>query len=293
MQEPEKRTKSDFGQEDRGIRINKYLSEAGICSRREADREIEAGNVWIGGRRAVPGDRVLPGEQVLFRGQPVEPEEEEILLAFHKPRGIVCTAEKREKDNIIDYIGFPKRIYPVGRLDKDSEGLLLLTNQGELVNRLLRAGNYHEKEYVVTVDREVTREFLDGICSGVYLAGLDVTTRRCSARKLSAHKFSIVLTQGYNRQIRRMCEAFGYRVKRLVRVRILNIELGNLPAGTYRELTQEETEELFRLMADSYSDPKESKRKNVHGSGNTKKPQPGSGRRNEKAEGMHGRKKTV
>ena len=160
-----------------GIRINKYLSEAGVCSRRAADREIEKGNVWIDGRRAVTGDRIMPGMKVTFCGKEVSLEDEEILIAFHKPVGIVCTAEKREKNNIIDYIGYPKRIYPVGRLDKDSEGLILLTNQGELVNKMMRAGNYHEKEYVVTVNKDITGDFLNQMRNGLYLEELDVHTR--------------------------------------------------------------------------------------------------------------------
>ena len=166
-----------------GIRINKYLSEAGVCSRRAADREIEKGNVWIDGRKAVTGDRILPGMKVTFCGKEVSPEDEEILIAFHKPVGIVCTAEKREKNNIIDYIGYPKRIYPVGRLDKDSEGLILLTNQGELVNKMMRAGNYHEKEYVVTVNKDITGDFLNQMRNGLYLEELDVHTRPCKVKK--------------------------------------------------------------------------------------------------------------
>lgn len=238
-----------------GIRINKYLSGAGVCSRREADREIAAGNVWIDGRVAVAGDRVKAGTSVFFHGKPVAAEEEEILLAFHKPRGIVCTAQKREKNNIIDYINYPKRIYPIGRLDKDSEGLILLTNQGDLVNRIMRAGNYHEKEYIVTTDRAFDDAFLKGMRGGVYLKELDVITRECRVKRTGRRTFSIVLTQGYNRQIRRMCEVFGYRVVRLVRVRIMNVYLNDLPSGTYRDLTDREKRELFRRIEDSYSDP--------------------------------------
>ena len=243
-----------------GIRINKYLSEAGVCSRRAADREIENGNVWIDGRQAVTGDRILPGMKVTFCGKEVQPEEEEILIAFHKPVGIVCTAEKREKNNIIDYIGYPKRIYPVGRLDKDSEGLILLTNQGELVNKMMRAGNYHEKEYIVTVNKDITGEFLDQMRNGLYLEELDVHTRPCKVKKLNVRTFQIILTQGYNRQIRRMCEACGYRVRKLVRTRIMNILLGDLEVGTYRDLTREERQELAKLTAHSYSAPKSGKK---------------------------------
>jgi len=238
-----------------GIRINKYLSGAGVCSRREADREIAAGNVRIDGRVAVAGDRVNAGTSVFFHGKPVAAEEEEILLAFHKPRGIVCTAQKREKNNIIDYINYPKRIYPIGRLDKDSEGLILLTNQGDLVNRIMRAGNYHEKEYIVTTDRAFDDAFLEGMSGGVYLKELDVITRECRVKRTGKRTFSIVLTQGYNRQIRRMCEVFGYRVVRLVRVRIMNVYLNDLPSGAYRDLTDREKRELFRRIEDSYSDP--------------------------------------
>ena len=239
-----------------GTRINKFLSEAGVCSRREADREVEAGNVTIEGRMAVPGDRVAPGMTVLFRGEPVTVEPEEILIAFHKPAGIVCTAQKRERNNIIDYIDYPKRIYPVGRLDKDSEGLILLTNQGDLVNRIMRAGNYHEKEYEVTVDRNLTEVFLNRMRGGVYLPDLNVTTRACTVRKTGKRTFSVILTQGYNRQIRRMCEAFGYRVVRLVRVRIMNICLNDLGKGSYRDLTAKEKKELYRRIEHSYSAPR-------------------------------------
>ena len=241
--------------DEQGVRINKYLSEAGVCSRREADRQIEAGAVTVGGVCARPGTRVLPGQTVCFQGRSVSQEEERILLAFHKPAGIVCTAEKREKNNVIDYIHYPKRIYPVGRLDKDSEGLLLLTNQGDLVNKIMRAGNMHEKEYLVTVNKPLTESFLRGMAGGVPLVELNATTRRCFVERIGKREFRIILTQGLNRQIRRMCEYFGYRVEKLVRVRIMNIELGSLKSGTYRNVTEEEYHELLRLTADSSSDP--------------------------------------
>ena len=231
-------------EQQEGIRINKYLSEAGICSRRAADREIENGNVWIDGRQAVNGDRVLPGMKVIFCGKEVHPETEEIMIAFHKPVGIVCTAEKREKQNIIDFINYPKRIYPVGRLDKDSEGLILLTNQGDLVNKMMRAGNYHEKEYVVTVDKPVTDDFIKKMSTGVRI--LDQVTRPCKVTKVKKHVFNIVLTQGLNRQIRRMCGELGYNVQKLKRIRIMNIELGNLPVGQYRKVPDSELKELMR-----------------------------------------------
>ena len=235
--------------DEQGVRINKYLSEAGVCSRREADRQIEAGAVTVDGGCA------RPGQTVCFQGRSVSQEEERILLAFHKPAGIVCTAEKREKNNVIDYIHYPKRIYPVGRLDKDSEGLLLLTNQGDLVNKIMRAGNMHEKEYLVTVNKPLTESFLRGMAGGVPLVELNATTRRCFVERIGKREFRIILTQGLNRQIRRMCEYFGYRVEKLVRVRIMNIELGSLKSGTYRNVTEEEYHELLRLTADSSSDP--------------------------------------
>ena len=226
--------------EENGIRINKFLSEAGVCSRREADRQVELGNITIDGKVAETGARVLPGQSVLFQGKKVLKEEEMILIAFHKPVGIVCTAEKREKNNVIDYINYPKRIYPVGRLDKDSEGLLLLTNNGDIVNKMMRSGNMHEKEYIVTVNRPVTESFIHGLANGVPLAELN-----------TKKQFKIILTQGLNRQIRRMCEYFGYRVEKLVRTRIMNIELGDLPVGTYRDVTPEEYRQLLSLIKDS------------------------------------------
>ena len=238
-----------------GIRINKFLSEAGVCSRREADRQVENGNVTIDGKIAVMGERIFDGQKVCFMGKEVTLEEEKILLAVHKPAGIVCTAEKREKNNIVDFIHYPKRIYPVGRLDKDSTGLILMTNQGELVNKIMRAGNMHEKEYIVTVNKPVTDAFLRGMSGGVPLVELGVTTRKCKVERLGKRKFKIILTQGYNRQIRRMCEYFGYRVEELQRVRIMNIHLGDLAPGTYRKLTTKEYTELMHMLAHSKSVP--------------------------------------
>ena len=228
------------------VRINKYLSEAGVCSRREADRQVEAGNVTIDGVVASMGAKVLPDQTVLFCGKPVKKEEEMILLAFHKPTGIVCTAEKREKNNVVDYINYPKRIYPIGRLDKDSEGLILLTNDGDLINAMMRGANRHEKEYIVKIDREITPDFLEKMAKGIYLKDLDITTRECEMEQIGKFTFRIVLTQGVNRQIRRMCEACGYRVKALKRIRIMNILLGNLKPGKWREVTGEELEQLQR-----------------------------------------------
>lgn len=237
------------------VRINKFLSEAGVCSRREADRQIEEGNVTIDGKIAQMGDRVSEGQQVCFQGVPVKKEEEMILIALNKPAGIVCTAEKREKNNVIDYLNYPKRIYPVGRLDKDSEGLLLLTNNGDIVNKMMRSGNMHEKEYIVTVNRPVTDSFLHGMANGVPLVELNTTTRKCRVERTGKKQFRIVLTQGLNRQIRRMCEYFGYRVQKLVRVRIMNIELGNLEPGKYRDVTSQEYKRLLELIASSSNAP--------------------------------------
>lgn len=240
---------------ENGIRINKFLSEAGACSRREADRQISLGNVTIDGKIAQMGDRVLEGQEVCFQGVRLSKEEEEILIAFHKPVGIVCTAEKREKNNVIDYIHYPKRIYPIGRLDKDSSGLLLLTNNGDLVNKMMRAGNRHEKEYLVTVNKTISDDFIRGLSNGVPLVELNATTKKCKVEKISNRKFRIILTQGLNRQIRRMCEYFGYRVETLERIRIMNIELKDLEVGTYRNLTEEERKQLNRQLQNSTNKP--------------------------------------
>ena len=229
-----------------GERINKYLSEAGVCSRREADRQLEQGNVWVNGFPAGVGDRVMPGDEVVFCGQPVKKEERRVLLLVNKPAGIVCTAQKREKNNIVDFLAYPIRVYPVGRLDKDSEGLLLMTNEGSLVNQILRARNFHEKEYLVTVNRPVTDAFLRGMAGGVPI--LDTMTRKCEVERTGKRSFRIVLTQGLNRQIRRMCEYFDYRVVSLKRVRIMNLQLGDLKTGSYREATEEEMRQLQALL---------------------------------------------
>lgn len=238
-----------------GVRINKFLSEAGVCSRREADRLVDAKKVKIDDHIAMTGELVYPQQAVYVDGKQVKKEEENILIAFHKPVGIVCTAEKREKNNVIDFLNLPKRVFPIGRLDKDSEGLLLLTNDGEIVNKIMRSANKHEKEYIVTVDHPVTDEFVKGMSAGVFLKELNTTTRPCVVKKTGAYEFRIILTQGLNRQIRRMCESFGYRVKKLVRVRIMNIELENLKAGTYRNVSAEERKKLNQLIAHSKSAP--------------------------------------
>ncbi len=233
-------------------RLNKYLSDAGVCSRRAADAAIEAGDVMVNGQVAVMGMKVTAEDQVLYKGQPVSNVgKKQVLIAYNKPKGIVCTAEKREKNNIVDHLNYPERIYPIGRLDKDSTGLILLTNQGDLVNKIMRAVNAHEKEYIVTVDKEITADFIKDMSSGVYLEELEVTTRKCQIEKLGPNKFRIILTQGLNRQIRRMCQALGYRVRTLKRVRIMNIQLGNLKEDTYRDVTPEELKTLNNMLKGS------------------------------------------
>lgn len=226
-----------------GIRINKFISQSGYCSRRQADRLLDEKRITIDGKIAEQGQKVMSGQVVCVDGKQLTKEEEQILIAFHKPKGIVCTTG-HYKDNIIDYIGYPKRIYPIGRLDKDSTGLILLTNRGEIVNSLLKASNYHEKEYEVTVNHDLTAEFLRNMRNGVPI--LDTVTRKCEVKATGRRSFRIVLTQGLNRQIRRMCEALGYRVVALKRVRIMNIKLQDLAEGTYRELTEEEHRKLMQ-----------------------------------------------
>lgn len=235
------------------VRLNKYLSDAGICSRREADKLIEAGKVTIDGNVAVTGTKVSKGQVVAVNGKPIHKEEKLVLIAFNKPRGIVCTTDRREKDNIIDYIQYPSRIYPIGRLDKDSEGLILLTNHGDIVNKILRAGNNHEKEYIVTVNKPITQKFLNGMQEGVPI--LDTVTKECKIEALDKFTFRIILTQGLNRQIRRMCEYFGYRVMTLQRIRVMNVKLGRLKSGGYRNVTERELEELKKLIKNSSSQP--------------------------------------
>lgn len=232
---------------EESIRLNKYIAEAGICSRREADRLIEGGRVTVGGKPAEQGMRVKAGQSVEIDGKPVGKQEEKVYLAFHKPRGVVCTSEKREKNNIMEYLHYPVRITYCGRLDKDSEGLVIMTNDGDIVHKMMRGANQHEKEYIVLLDKTITQEFLEGMQAGVYLEELDATTRSCRVERLSDTSCRIILTQGLNRQIRRMCEYFGYRVMKLVRVRVMNIELGQLKAGRYRKLTTQELQTLKEL----------------------------------------------
>lgn len=234
-----------------GIRINRFLSEAGICSRREADRALEAGDVRIGEKVALIGERVRQEDVVYFKGRRVQREQKRVLIAFNKPLGVVCTTSEKEPDNIVDYINYPKRIYPVGRLDKDSTGLILLTNDGDIVNRIMRARNFHEKEYVVSINREVTEDFVMQMSNGVSI--LNTVTRPCKVWKSGINEFHIILTQGMNRQIRRMCRALGYKVKTLKRIRIMNIELGDLKEGTYRNVTKKEWKQLEKMLQSSTS----------------------------------------
>lgn len=236
--------------ETESVRLNKYLSDAGFCSRREADRLIEEGKVFINGIAAKLGQKVEPDQEVTVNGHPIVPSGELILIALHKPVGVECTTDRKNPDNIIDYMQFPERIYPIGRLDKNSRGLILLTNTGDIVNQILKASNYHEKEYVVTVNREIDDAFLKQIRTGVRILLEDgkkeAFTRKCKVHRISKNSFSIILTQGMNRQIRRMCEALGYQVTDLKRIRIMNIRLGRLPEGKYRQLSEEEIKELVK-----------------------------------------------
>lgn len=231
---------------EEAIRINKYLSEAGYCSRRQADRLVEEGRVTIDGLVAQMGDKVTDDQKVMVGKQRVLREEPFIMIALNKPKGIVCTTAEVEKDNVVRFLNFKQRIYPVGRLDKDSEGLLLLTNQGELANELMKARNYHEKEYVVRVNKPLTKDFIKAMRDGVPI--LDTVTRPCKVRYVDKYTFEIILTQGLNRQIRRMCEYFGYRVVALKRIRIVNIELGKLKTGQWRYLTDNEIQEMKGLL---------------------------------------------
>jgi len=225
------------------MRLNKFLAETGACSRREADQWIDAGRVTVNGTRAVLGTQVNEGDDVRVDGQPLRSRPKRVYLALNKPIGIECTTDRDVPGNIVDFVGYPERIFPVGRLDKDSEGLILLTNDGDVVNTVLRAENEHEKEYIVAVDRPLTPAFLAGMAAGVPI--LDTITNPCRITQVGKNTFRIVLTQGLNRQIRRMCEHFDYRVRRLQRVRIMHVQLGTLPVGKWRELTATEMRGLL------------------------------------------------
>ena len=285
-------------------RINKYISESGLCSRRDADRYIEQGNVFINGKRAGTGDRVLPGDLVKVNGQTIEPRDAEdlIFIALNKPVGIVSTTESSEPANIVEFVKHGARIFPIGRLDKDSQGLIFLTNNGDLVNKILRAANNHEKEYLVTVNKPITDAFIEGMGNGVPILGQ--MTKKCKVTKESTYVFNITLVQGLNRQIRRMAEHFGYDVVKLERTRIMNVSLKGLALGDWRDLTQKEIQTIARLTADSDSEagapnssqkPKYKKPKSASGnasspSGRFGKPKSSGGRsdgRGGRGEGGH------
>src|SRR5690554_421906 len=235
--------------EQEGVRVNKYLSEAGYCSRREADKLIEQGRVTINGKIPEMGTKVMPNDEVRVNGKRIdERNDEKIYLAFNKPVGIECTTNQTVRGNIVDFINYPERIFPIGRLDKDSEGFILMTNDGDIVNKILRARNNNEKEYIVTVDKPITDRFISRMGKGVPI--LDTVTKECRVEQISRFTFRIFLTQGLNRQSRRMCEYFDYTVVALKRIRIINISL-DVPVGTYRKLTKSEMKELNRLIGDS------------------------------------------
>lgn len=245
--------------ENNSTRLNKYISESGICSRRQADKFIENGSVFINGKRAKVGDQVYPGDRVMVNGNTIEPraEEDAIFIAFNKPVGVTSTTEASTKNNIVDYVNHSERIFPIGRLDKDSQGLIFLTSNGDIVNKILRAGNNHEKEYLVTVNKPLTDEFITSMASGVPILG--VMTRKCIITKESAFVFKIILIQGMNRQIRRMCDHFGYEVTKLERTRIMNVSLKGLPLGEWRELTEQELSGIFKMIKLSSSTQEASK----------------------------------
>ncbi|WP_346854363.1 23S rRNA pseudouridine(2604) synthase RluF [uncultured Draconibacterium sp.] len=230
-------------------RLNKAISETGFCSRREADRLIEAGKVKVNDVVAGLGVQVSPKDKIEVDGKIITKEVENVYLAFHKPVGITCTTDTSIKNNIVDFINYPERIFPIGRLDKPSEGLIFMTNDGDIVNKILRSKNNHEKEYIVSVNRKITQAFIRQMSNGVPI--LDTITKKCKVERIDDYTFNIVLTQGLNRQIRRMCSYLGYEVSRLKRVRIMNIKLGKLKKGEYRHFTKDELNEVNRLVADS------------------------------------------
>ena len=230
-------------------RLNKAISETGYCSRREADRLIDAGKVKVNGTVAGLGIQIKKNDKIEVEGKVITKEVEEIYLAFHKPVGVICTTDISIKNNIIDYIKFPERIFPIGRLDKPSEGLIFLTNDGDIVNKVLRSGNNHEKEYIVSVNRKITQSFVRQMSNGVPV--LDTVTKKCRVERVTDFTFRIILTQGLNRQIRRMCSYFGYEVTSLKRIRIMNVYLDDLAVGKYRHLTTKEREEINLLVANS------------------------------------------
>jgi 23S rRNA pseudouridine2604 synthase len=247
MNDMKKKSFSDA--QKQGIRINRFISEKGICSRREADTMIEQKRVTINGKAADKGSQVLPGDMVKIDNKPLKQRDPLVYIALNKPPGVVCTTDTDEVDNIIDFMNYPKRIFPIGRLDKESEGLIFLTNDGDIVNKILRAGNNHEKEYIVTVDKPVNADFIADMSNGVRILG--TTTKKCKVEQISKYTFRIVLTEGMNRQIRRMCEVFSYQVVKLKRIRIMNIKLEDLPSGGWRYLTKDELDSILKLVAAS------------------------------------------
>lgn len=229
------------------MRLNKYLAHCGVCSRRDADKLIEQGQVLVNGRTALAGMAVCPEDMVTVSGRPVRASQERVVLAFYKPLGVTCTEKDRHAERIVaDVVDYPIRVTYAGRLDKDSEGLLLLSNDGDLIQAMMKGANRHEKEYLVRVNKEITREFLEKLAGGVYLEELDITTRECRVEQVSGFTFRMVLTQGVNRQIKRMCRACGYHVRALKRVRVMHVTLGDLKPGEYRELGREDIERLYR-----------------------------------------------
>jgi 23S rRNA pseudouridine2604 synthase len=231
------------------ISLNKFISETGFCSRREADKLIEAGRVTVNGKVSRPGNRVIYEDVIKIDGIPLKQKDRSLYIAFNKPVGVSSTTDHKDKYNIIDYINHPKRIFPIGRLDKPSEGLIFLTNDGDIVNKILRAGNNHEKEYIVTVDKPITPDFIHRMGNGIKI--LDTVTQKCFVKQESKYVFRIILTQGLNRQIRRMCEVLGYHVTKLVRIRIMNITLAGIAPGKWRYLTQSEIDAINKLVANS------------------------------------------
>jgi 23S rRNA pseudouridine2604 synthase len=230
------------------VRLNKYLAECGVCSRREADKIIERGAVSINGVKANCGAQVGEGDEVCVNGKRVKPLSDKVVLAFNKPIGVVCTEkDKYAEKTIVDALNYPIRLTYAGRLDKESDGLIIMTNDGDLIQHMMKGANHHEKEYIVKTDREITKDFINKMSAGVYIDKLDVTTRKCSVEKIGKYTFKIILTQGLNRQIRRMCETFGYKVTSLTRVRVMNIEIGSLKSGQYREIEGEELKILYKM----------------------------------------------
>lgn len=273
-------------------RLNKYISESGICSRRDADRFIEQGNVYINGKRAAVGDQVSPGDSVKVNGQLIEPREAEdlIFIALNKPAGIVSTTESSERNNIVDFVRHSTRIFPIGRLDKDSQGLIFLTNNGDLVNKILRAGNDHEKEYLVTVNKPIRDNFIEGMANGVPILG--TKTKKCKVSKETPTIFKITLVQGLNRQIRRMCEYFGYDVVRLERTRIMNIGLKGLPVGEWRDLTEKEFKVLETAVENSSSEAPAGRKSSQNKSRQRSGARPSAGGRSSNGPRAGGRKET-